>query len=484
METEVPARDLSPAPKHTLSRYASKNMTEIWSEKTKYETWRKLWACLAETQMELGLTCGNKSTPLIAKDQVDALKKNISITPQQIGMAETYEKKFKHDVMAHIHAYGDVAPEAKGIIHLGATSCYVTDNTDLILMRDALELIKARLIPIIHRLGTFANEYKVMPTVAFTHFQPAQLTTVGKRASLWCYDLITDLEEVENRIATLLFRGIKGATGTQDSFLKLFHGNHEHVRKLEQIVAEKMGFHKVYPVTGQTYSRKVDSRILDTLSHIAQSSAKFATDMRLLQNKREMMEPFDTDQVGSSAMPYKRNPILAERICGLSRFVINLASNGSQTACNQWLERTLDDSSNRRLTLPQAFLVADSILCIYLNIVNGLDMGWETIHDNVTREMPFIVMETALMKAVKRGGDRQNLHEELRKLSISNKPEKLLDAIKSHDSFKDVINYHDTDKNNYIGRSGEQVEEFVESYITPIRNKYPHLLNQVVSLTV
>ncbi|MEO8496855.1 MAG: adenylosuccinate lyase, partial [Planctomycetota bacterium] len=356
-----------------ITRYASKEMSRIWSAQRKFSTWRKLWVALAEAEQELGLP--------ITDAQIAELKSHVDDI--DFDAARAHEKRLRHDVMAHVHTYGDVCPNAKAIIHLGATSCYVTDNTDLILLRDAMELVRSRLVGVIDSLARFAQQYRDLPCLGFTHLQPAQPTTVGKRACLWAYDLVLDLEDLEHRISLLKARSTKGTTGTQASFLKLFDGDHGKVRRLEQLVTEKIGFAQSYAVTGQTYSRKVDAQIVDTLSGIAQSSHKSATDLRLLANRKEVEEPFEVEQIGSSAMAYKRNPMRSERICSLARFAMSLQSSAANTLATQWMERTLDDSANRRLVLPQAFLAIDAVLILYQNVTTGLVVYPQVIAKNL-----------------------------------------------------------------------------------------------------
>jgi adenylosuccinate lyase len=382
--------------------------------------------------------------------------------------------------MAHVHAYGDRCPGARGIIHLGATSCYVTDNADLLLMREGLELLGARLVGTIDALARFAVQWKDQPCLGFTHFQPAQPTTVGKRATLWCWDFVLDLEELEHRISTLRFRGAKGTTGTQASFLTLFRGDHAQVEELDRRVTEKMGFAASHPVTGQTYSRKVDSQILDLLSGIAQSAHKFGTDLRLLQGRKELEEPFETEQIGSSAMAYKRNPMRAERMCSLARFATSLASNGSQTAAVQWLERTLDDSANRRLSLPQAFLAVDAVLILARNVTEGLVVHPRVIERHVQEELPFLATEEILMAGVQAGGDRQELHEAIRRHSQEagrevkehGRPNDLLERLRSDPAFAQVDLGAALDARRYVGRAPEQVTAFVRDVVEPIRARH------------
>ncbi len=390
-----------------IRRYASREMSRLWGDQKKFQTWRQLWVWLAESEAELGLP--------ISRQQIDELRRNIETI--DFAAADAHERRLRHDVMAHVHAYGDQCPAARGIIHLGATSCYVTDNADLMLMREGLQMIAGRLAAVIDRLARFAQQYRELACLGFTHLQPAQPTTVGKRACLWAYDLAMDLVEIENRLANLKARGVKGTTGTQASFLELFEGDHAKVRRLDEIVTHKMGFDAYYPVTGQTYSRKVDSQILAALSGIAQSAHKAATDLRLLASRKEIEEPFEANQIGSSAMAYKRNPMRSERICSLARFVTSLETSAAATASTQWLERTLDDSANRRLTLPQAFLAIDSILILYQNIADGLVVYPRVIAQHLAEELPFMATETILMAAVAAGGDRQDLHERIRQHS-------------------------------------------------------------------
>src|SRR5947209_819756 len=382
MDTQIPDNPL-------VSRYASREMAQLWSPQRKFSTWRRLWLALAEAQHELGLSAEDGITPRIRPEQLRELRAHLDDV--DFDRAHDLERRFRHDVMAHIHTYGEACPDARDIIHLGATSCYVTDNTDLLLMRDGLRLLRDRLVGVIDSLARFAERYRSLPTLGFTHFQPAQLTTVGKRACLWCYDFVLDLHELEHRLDQLRFRGAKGTTGTQASFLALFQSDHDKVRRLDQLVARKMGFEQVYSVTGQTYSRKVDSQILDALSGVGQSAHKFGTDLRLLAHRREVEEPFEAEQVGSSAMAYKRNPMRAERMCGLARFVSTLAISAAQTAATQWLERTLDDSVNRRLTLPQAFLTADGVLRLARNISSGLIVNEDVIRRGVAQDRKSVV---------------------------------------------------------------------------------------------
>jgi adenylosuccinate lyase len=471
METQVYDNPL-------VTRYAGRPMAELWGPQRKFSTWRRLWLALAEAQHELSMTADDGVTPRIRPEQLEELRAHLDDI--DFVRAEEHERRLRHDVMAHIHTYGEVCPSARDIIHLGATSCYVTDNTDLLLMRESLQLVRDRLVQVIDSLARFGERFRSLATLGFTHFQPAQLTTVGKRACLWCYDFVLDLSEIDHRLGELRFRGAKGTTGTQASFLALFRGNHDKVRQLDQLVARKMGFEKVYPVTGQTYSRKVDSQVLDVLSGAGQSAHKFGTDLRLLAHRREVEEPFESEQVGSSAMAYKRNPMRAERMCGLARFVMSLAASAAQTAATQWLERTLDDSVNRRLTLPQAFLGTDGVLRLAFNIADGLVVNPEMIEQNVTRELPFMATENILMEAVAQGGDRQQLHERIRRHSLA-----VADSLKQGETKNDLIERLAADPafakidlrqlldpKAFVGRAAEQVDEFIANVINPIRQCY------------
>ena len=454
------------------SRYASDEMQYIFSPDKKFTTWRRLWVALARAEMELGLP--------VTREQVDELAAHIGDIDYE--KAAEYEKKLRHDVMAHVHTYGDACPKAMPIIHLGATSCYVGDNTDVILMREGLILVRNKLVQVLDALAKFAREYKALPTLGFTHFQAAQLVTVGKRASLWMNDLLLDLEEVEHRISTLKLLGSKGTTGTQASFLELFNGDHEKVKELERKIAAEMGFDGVVPVSGQTYSRKMDYSVLSVLSGIAQSASKFATDMRLLCHLKEVEEPFEKNQIGSSAMPYKRNPMRCERICSLARYVIVDAGNPAVTAATQWFERTLDDSANKRISVPEAFLAVDAILNIYRNVASGLVVHPKVIEKHVLEELPFMASENIMMDAVVRGGDRQELHERIRVLSqeagrnvkdlgLSNN---LIDLIAADPAFgmtKEELTAH-LEPSRYIGRCPEQVEEFLSADVEPVLEKY------------
>ncbi len=449
-----------------ISRYASEPMARLWSDQRKFSTWRRLWVALAEAEREMGLP--------VEEAQIAELRAHVDDI--DFAAAARYEKKLRHDVMAHVHAFGDVCPAARPIIHLGATSCYVTDNTDLILIREALGLVRDRLASSIRLLGEFARRHRDLPCLGFTHLQPAQPTTVGKRACLWAYDLVLDLAEVDHRLASLRARSVKGTTGTQASFLELFHGDHAKVRELERRVAEKLGFAETYAVTGQTYSRKVDSQTVDVLSGIAQSAHKAATDWRLLQSRKEIEEPFEAHQIGSSAMAYKRNPMRAERICGLARFVISLQQNAAQTLATQWMERTLDDSANRRLVLPQAFLGVDAILAIYQNVAAGLVVYPKVIQRNLAEELPFMATENILMAAVAAGGDRQDLHERIRVHSLEAARQvkqeglsnDLLARIAADPAFAAADLDETLDPRRFVGRAPEQVDEFLGEVVEPL----------------
>lgn len=450
------------------SRYASSEMQEIFSPDMKFRTWRRLWIALAEAEKELGLNITNEQI-----EELKSQKDNINYE-----LAEAKEKEFRHDVMAHIHAYGELCPSARGIIHLGATSCYVGDNTDIIIMHEGLKAIKKKLIAVISKLSEFALKYKDLPTLGFTHFQPAQLVTVGKRATLWIQDLTIDLEEMDFVLSNMRLLGSKGTTGTQASFLSLFEGDNEKVKKLDNLIAQKMGYNKVFAVSGQTYSRKLDSRILNLLSSIAQSAYKFSNDMRLLQNMKEVEEPFEKKQIGSSAMAYKRNPMRSERISSLARYVIVDTLNPAITASTQWFERSLDDSANKRISVPEAFLAVDAILNIYINIADGMVVYPKVIEKHILEELPFMATENIMMEAVKRGGDRQELHERIRvhsmeaakKVKVEGEKNDLIERIAADSAFnlkldelKSVL-----EPKNYVGRSPQQVVEFVNEVVKPI----------------
>jgi adenylosuccinate lyase len=459
-----------------MSRYASRQMSQLWGAQRKFSTWRKLWLMLAETEAELGLP--------ITQEQIEELRNHLNDI--DFNKAAEYETKLRHDVMAHVHTYGDVCPNARPIIHLGATSCFVTDNADAILLREALTLIRNRLAVVIDRLGRFAWKYRELPCLAFTHLQPAQPTTVGRRACLWAYDLILDLAETEHRIGNIKSLGNKGTTGTQASFLKLFNGNHEKVRKLERIFCEKIGMES-FAITGQTYPRKMDSQILDVLSGVAQSANKFATDLRILAHRKEMEEPFEADQIGSSAMAYKRNPMRSERICSLARLVLSLQTSPAMTASAQWLERTLDDSANRRIVLPQAFLAIDAVLILYQNIAEGLVVYPKVVEKNLRSELPFMATENILMAAVEQGGDRQDLHERIRQhaqaaaaiVKTQGGENDLLNRLRNDPAFNNVNIDAELEPSAFIGRSPEQVDEFINEQIEPIRRRYEDILTVI-----
>ncbi len=460
------------------SRYASDEMQYIFSPDKKFSTWRRLWVALARAEMELGLP--------VTQEQVAELEAHI--TDIDYEKAAQWEKKLRHDVMAHVHTYGELCPKAKPIIHLGATSCYVGDNTDVILMREGLELVRDKVVRVLAHLAGFAGKYKALPTLGFTHFQAAQLVTVGKRATLWMNELLMDLEEIDHRISTLALLGSKGTTGTQASFLELFEGDHGKVKQLEEKIAKEMGYEAVVPVSGQTYSRKMDYNVVSTLAGIAQSASKFATDLRLLCHLKEVEEPFEKNQIGSSAMPYKRNPMRCERICALARYVMVDVGNPAITAATQWFERTLDDSANKRLSVPEAFLAVDAILNIWANVAAGLVVHPKVIEKHVLEELPFMASENILMDAVKRGGDRQALHERIRVLSqkagyyvkelgLSNNLIDLMAADPAFGMTKEDLSAH-LDPAAYIGRCPEQVEEFLTGQIDPVLKKYAGVLDR------
>jgi adenylosuccinate lyase len=450
------------------TRYASPAMQTLWGEPHRIGLWRRLWLALAETERELGLDIPEQAIAQMRAHLDDA----------DLATAARYERRFRHDVMAHIHAFGDQAPAARPYLHLGATSAFVTDNADLVVMRDGLRLLLGRLVAVLDALERFATRYADLPCLAYTHFQPAQLTTVGKRSALWMQDFALDVEEVSRRIETMRFRGCKGTTGTQASFLQLFDGDHEKVRELDRRVAAKLGFEETVPVSGQTYTRKLDSGVLDALSGIAQSAAKLAGDLRLLQHEGEILEPFESEQVGSSAMAYKRNPMRSERISGLARYVISLPANTAQTAASQWLERTLDDSANRRLVLPEAFLAADAILVLATNIAAGLEVREEVIRRHVGEQMPFMATERWLLLGVAAGGDRQSLHEVIRRHSLTvaeavsrGEANNLLQRLTNDPAFRGVpaaALQAELEPAKYTGRSARQVSEFIEEYLRPL----------------
>ena len=454
------------------SRYASDEMQFIFSPDKKFSTWRRLWVALARAEMELGLP--------VTQEQIQEMEAHL--TDIDYEKAAAYERRLRHDVMAHVHTFGELCPKAMPIIHLGATSCYVGDNTDIILMREALILVRDQLVRVLSRLAGFAERYKALPTLGFTHFQPAQLVTVGKRATLWMNELLMDLEEVEYRIGSLKLLGCKGTTGTQASFLELFEGDHEKCKELDRKIAAEMGFAATVPVSGQTYSRKVDAAVLSTLSGIAQSASKFATDLRLLCHLKEVEEPFEQNQIGSSAMPYKRNPMRCERICALARYVMADTLNPAVTAATQWFERTLDDSANKRLSVPEAFLAVDAILNIYANVAGGLVVHEKVIRRHILEELPFMASENIMMDAVKRGGNRQELHERIRVLSqeagaaVKDRGEanNLIDLIAADPLFgmtRAELTAH-LEPERYTGRCPEQVTEFLQECVNPVLARY------------
>jgi len=459
-----------------IVRYASKEMSRLWSDDKKFGTWRRLWVALAEAEQELGLA--------ITDEQIAELRAHVDDIDYEA--ANRYERQFRHDVMAHVHAYRDVCPLAGSIIHLGATSCYVTDNTDLMLFRESLQLVRRRLAGVIVALGDFAVKHRDLACLGFTHLQPAQPTTVGKRACLWAYDLALDLYEAEHRLEQLKARGVKGTTGTQASFLALLNGDHDKIRRLDQLVAKKMGFEATYAVTGQTYTRKIDSQVVDVLSGVAQSAHKLATDLRQLASRKEIEEPFEEKQIGSSAMAYKRNPMRSERICSLARYVISLQSSPANTLATQWMERTLDDSANRRLVLPQAFLAVDAVLILCQNVCSGLCVYPQVIAKNLREELPFMATENILMAAVKAGGDRQLLHERIRQHSqaagaavkLEGRPNDLIQRLAADEAFAGIDLEAALDPAQFVGRAPQQVDEFVEQVVTPIRQRYGRELLQ------
>ncbi len=452
-------------------RYSSEEMSKNFSDQKKYSLWRKLWIVLAESEKELGLN--------ITDEQISQMKEFENDI--DFDLANRFEKELRHDVMAHIKTFGTQAPLAMPIIHLGATSCYCTDNAEIIIIKDALNIIKKKLVSVMELLKDFALKYKDLPTLSFTHFQPAQLSTVGKRATLWLQDLYLDLENLDFILENVRLRGVKGTTGTQASFLDLFDGDNEKVKRLDDLVVTKLGFNKKYAVTGQTYPRKFDYTVLSILSQIAQSCYKFANDLRLLQSLKEIEEPFEKNQVGSSAMAYKRNPMRSERMCSLSRFVMTMPMNASFTASTQWFERTLDDSANKRIVISQSFLALDGVLNLYLNVVNGLVVYDKVIDKHVSEELPFMATENIIMEGVKAGGDRQELHEEIRKMSmiasenvkIKGEKNNLIELISKNEKFANIKDRLDgiLDKRNFIGRSVKQTEEFIKDFIDPVLDK-------------
>ena len=465
-------------------RYASKEMQYIFSQDMKFRTWRRLWIALAETEKELGLP--------ITGEQIEELKAHAEDINYDV--AKTREKEVRHDVMSHVYAYGVQCPKAKGIIHLGATSCYVGDNTDIIVMTEALKLVKKKLVNVMAKLAEFANNYKSQPTLAFTHFQPAQPTTVGKRATLWLQEFAMDLEDLDYVLSTMKLLGSKGTTGTQASFLELFDGDQEKIDKIDPMIAEKMGFSSCYPVSGQTYSRKVDTRVLNILAGIAASAHKMSNDIRLLQHLKEVEEPFEKSQIGSSAMAYKRNPMRSERIASLSRYVMIDALNPAITSATQWFERTLDDSANKRLSIPEGFLAVDGILDLCMNVVDGLVVYPKVIEKHMMSELPFMATENIMMDAVKAGGDRQELHERIRELSmeagknekVEGKENNLLELIAADPAFN--LSLEDLQKTmepaKYIGRSKEQVEAFLKNNINPVLEANKDLLGMEAIINV
>ena len=467
-----------------ITRYASKEMSHIFSDEKKFSTWRKLWVALAEAEKELGLN--------ITDEQIEEMKCNIYNVDYELAAEK--EREFRHDVMAHVYTYGAVCPHAMPIIHLGATSMYVVDNTDVILMRDALELIRKKLLNVIAVLSDFCMKYRRMPTLGYTHYQPAQLTTVGKRAALWLQDLYIDYEETEHVISNLKLRGVKGTTGTQASFMSLFNNDSDKVKRLDELVVKKMGFDKAFCLTGQTYTRKMDYSVMSCLSGIAQSLHKATNDIRILQSQKELEEPFEKNQIGSSAMAYKRNPMRSERIASLSRFIMSNTANMSNTVAAQWLERTLDDSAIKRLAIPQGFLACDAVLGIAINVFNGMVVNDKVIEKHIAEELPFMATENIIMECVKSGGNRQELHEEIRKLSIE-----AAEQVKKYGRSNDLIGrmakssiismsideINDTiNPINYTGRAPEQVEEFISEIINPLLSAHKEDLGVDIELRV
>ena len=471
-------------------RYASQEMQYIFSPDMKFRTWRKLWIALAETEKELGLS--QNGVPVITDEQIDELKAHAEDINYEV--AKEREKKVRHDVMSHVYAYGQQCPKAAGIIHLGATSCYVGDNTDIIVMTEALRLVKKKLINVMKVLSDFAEEYKGLPTLAFTHFQPAQPTTVGKRACLWLQEFLLDYEELEFVLSNMKLLGSKGTTGTQASFLELFNGEQETIDKIDPMIAKKMGFEACYPVSGQTYSRKIDTRVLNVLSGIAASAHKMSNDIRLLQHLKEIEEPFEKNQIGSSAMAYKRNPMRSERIASLARFVMVDALNPAITSAAQWFERTLDDSANKRLSIPEGFLAVDGILDLCLNVVDGLVVYPKVIEKRLMSELPFMATENIMMDAVKKGGNRQELHERIRELSmkagrnvkVEGKENNLLELIAADPEFNMSIEelQKTMEPSKYVGRSKEQVEAFLSNCVQPILEENSELLGMSAEIHV
>ena len=465
-------------------RYASKEMQYIFSQDMKFRTWRRLWIALAETEKELGLN--------ITQEQIDELKAHVDDINYDVAKAR--EKEVRHDVMSHVYAYGVQCPKAKGIIHLGATSCYVGDNTDIIVMTEALKLVQKKLVNVIAELSKFADKYKNQPTLAFTHFQPAQPTTVGKRATLWTQEFMMDLEDLEYVLGTIKLLGSKGTTGTQASFLELFEGDQETIDKIDPMIAAKMGFRECYPVSGQTYSRKVDTRVVNVLAGIAASAHKMSNDIRLLQHLKEVEEPFEKSQIGSSAMAYKRNPMRSERIASLSRYVMVDALNPAITSATQWFERTLDDSANKRLSVPEGFLAIDGILDLCLNVVDGLVVYPKVIEKHMMAELPFMATENIMMDAVKAGGDRQELHERIRELSmeagrnvkVEGKDNNLLELIAADPAFNLTLEelQKTMDPKKYVGRAKEQTESFIAKVVNPVLDSHKEMLGMTAEINV
>jgi adenylosuccinate lyase len=465
-----------------VARNASPQMCALFGARHRIGVWRRLWIELARAQQRAGMG--------ITAGQIAALEKTIDNV--DFAAAAAYEKKLRHDVMAHLHAWGDVAPKARGILHLGATSAYIVDNADLIIMRDALRLVAGWLANAVDALGAFSKRHRALPALGFTHFQPAQPTTVGKRAALWCWDFVRDLEEVEHRIADLRFRGVKGTTGTQASFLELLGGNHAKVARVEREVAKAFEFDRLEPVTGQTYSRKVDAQVVSTLAQVAVSVHKFANDVRILAGLKEIEEPFEEEQVGSSAMPYKRNPMRCERATGLARFVISLSTSPLQTAAEQWLERTLDDSANKRLSVPEAFLATDGMLRLVTNVARGLVVYPKVIAARLRAELPFMATENIMMAAAASGGDRQDLHERIRRhahaagrrVKMDGGDNDLLDRLRADEAFAGVDFGDVLNPARYIGRAPQQVDEFLKEFVAPIRRRYRKVLGNDAGLSV
>ena len=453
-----------------ITRYASREMAGIWSAQTKHSTWRRLWLALAESEQELGLQ--------ITDSQLSEMR--TTVDDIDFDLAAKFELERRHDVMAHVETWGTQCPAAKPIIHLGATSCFVTDNSELLQIKDSLLVVRRRLVQVIDQLAKFAVEYRDLPCLGFTHLQAAQPTTVGKRATLWCWDLLLDLEELEYRINTIRFRGVKGTTGTQATFLSLFEGNHQQVEKLDQLVTQKMGFTARHAVTGQTYSRKFDSQVMATLNGIGQSCHKAGSDIRILQHKKELEEPFEKKQIGSSAMAYKRNPMRSERVCALARFAMSLQAGSDATMATQWMERTLDDSAIRRLAVPQAFLAIDACLILYRNITDGMVVYPKTIEKHLNEELPFMATEEILMAGVKAGGDRQDLHERIRvhsqaaaaEVKQQGLPNDLISRLQQDDGFTGIDLAGALDAKKYIGRAPQQIDAFISEQIEPVRQRY------------